>query len=1223
MSLRAKMVVIVWGLVLSWLCCGAANANGLPLAGKVIHLNGQVTIRSSDASAWNPAQINQDLFTGDAVQTGPASRAAILCVDETQIKLHENTFLVLHRVVPSPRLRLGEVTPAAAGEAPLSSYQVIKGEIWLRNKNEQFPFELETPSITAGLRGTEFNVQVAADGTTRITLLEGRLDVRNPYGALVLTAGEEAVARVGEAPTKRLLVQPDDAVQWALYYPGILSYRDLPLADTAGQERPLSQASGISTALMQAEASYDRGQLGEARQEALSVLKQDPGNDRALTVLGWLSLQEQEPKEALSYFRQVRRPSDRTAVGLALALYRLGDASQAYATMQAARRELRPTPLMVTMTGFFALMVGRVEEARGHLQTAMEQAPNLALPRALLAQINVVQNRKQAARSQAAQALALAPSSPLANLTMALVNIAFFELPEATRHLTRALELDHRFVDAYVYLAKIWLGGDYLDRAGRTVEQALKIAPNEAEVLALAGFVRLGHRDYPKAKELFTKAVAANPGVGEPHLGLGHYYFRYREPDRGLTEILTATLLEPRVSLYQSFLGKALYQMRSFTKSLEIYDYAKTLDPKDPTPFLYKGIALTDLYRPGEAVQEFNKSIELNDNRAVFRSRLMLDRDLAVRNVSLAQAYGDLGLDAWAQSKAITAVKYDPIDSSAQLFFYESFINDPQRQPAAFSADLFYRLLSPANQNTFMMASRSNEYTPDYTPMFEMPYLRVPVETTVGFWDGANSFQNVYVEPYGGWPGLGLKTIFGYGNTLFSGWRDRNSRETFLESITLAKWDATPKDSFFASFEYDYTRGGDNGGTNNTDYQNDPYFHFHNRGQAYEVGYVHRFSPNATLLGYFNYQNWNPVAHRSFADTFLFGGLPIGYQAQLRYLNPVEFVNVQAQQQIVLGPHTLMFGADYLSGHFNFKIWGQETFFIGGTPVFSTPLNLRDIRRPERAYTFYVMDYWRLRPNLLLELGLFKETVTAPYPEGRIPLIYETRLNPRIGLNWYLNLRHTLRLGWSRHLDTHQNLHQAFLQPLDTAGFARQTSSTIDGSRVELAGASWEAQWDDKTFSVLRLEMERKITPTYRLSPERFDWRNQRNLATFILNRILTPSVGLAAGMTFMDFDDNWPGRINYDFTEINGFARLTWVHRTGFKALVESWLIQQDLKYRGDNLFGLVNLGLRKDFPKKRGYFLFRVDNLFNRPFNYEPVLPLGTMTAKRRFLFALNLQF
>jgi len=43
--------------------------------------------------------------------------------------------------------------------------------------------------------------------------------------------------------------------------------------------------------------------------------------------------------------------------------------------------------------------------------------------------------------------------------------------------------------------------------------------------------------------------------------------------------------------------------------------------------------------RFNEGVGDLEHSIELNDNRALFRSRLLLDEDLAVRSSSLARIY--------------------------------------------------------------------------------------------------------------------------------------------------------------------------------------------------------------------------------------------------------------------------------------------------------------------------------------------------------------------------------------------------------------------------------------------------------------------------------------------------------------------------------------------------------------------------------------------------------
>ena len=221
--------------------------------------------------------------------------------------------------------------------------------------------------------------------------------------------------------------------------------------------------------------------------------------------------------------------------------------------------------------------------------------------------------------------------------------------------------------------------------------------------------------------------------------------------DRGLAEMLTATLLEPRISLYQSELGKALYQVRAFDKALQVYDYAKTLDKNDPTPYLYKGIALTDLNRPAEAVQEINQSIDLNDNQAIFRSRIMLDQDQAVSNYNLARAYTDLGLGEWAYSKAVTSVKKSPTNSSAYLFLARA-ISPPEQ-----NAWVRVRrrccstgLLSPANQNTFSLYN-------DYTPMFEMPYWRATLQGGIGAWKEKKAITEAFPGGLRRLAGIGLR----------------------------------------------------------------------------------------------------------------------------------------------------------------------------------------------------------------------------------------------------------------------------------------------------------------------------------------------------------------------------------------------------------------------------------------------------------------------------------
>ncbi|MBI4795192.1 MAG: tetratricopeptide repeat protein [Deltaproteobacteria bacterium] len=1189
-----------------------------PLAGKLVYFQGQVEVSRGGLKDWTPAQINQDLFAGDTVKTGAISRAAILCVDESQLKLNENTLITLKSATPSPRLRLGEVAPAALKEAAPSLYEVPQGEIWLRNKNEKFLFDVETPAVTAAIRGTEFNLRVAADGATSLVLLEGSLRLFNSLGELLLKPGEEGLARPGQAPAKRVLVQPADAVQWSLYYPGIISYRDLPLSASGERPRPPGP-SAAAVAVVQGESLYDQGRLEQAQQEAEAALKLEPQNDQALTLLGWICLQTHALDKAEGYFRRVRQADDRAVIGLALARYRLGDVTGAYALMQAARAKLKPTPLLATMTGYFYLLAGRVEEARSLLEAAVQQAPAMALPRALLSQIYLVQNRKAAARNAAAQALAQNPASPVAQLTMGLVNISYFDLPAAKQHLEKALSLDPRFVDAYVYLAKIWLGSDYLDRAWKTIGAALRLAPQDGEVLTLAGFIRLGYRDYSQAFLLFSRAVRNHPALGEPHLGLGIYHFRHRDFDQGLASMLTATLLDPRVSLYQTSLGKALYQVRSFDMALEVYDYAKTLDPKDPSPYLYKGIALTDLNRPGEAIEEINRSIALNDNNAIFRSRIMLDRDLAVRNYNLARSFAQLGLGDWAYSKAVTAVKNDPTNSSAQLFLANAFAATRQRLGSAGSSLLLYRLLSPANQNTFTVFN-------DYTPMFEMPYIRLQAQGGIGTWGGGKAIQEHSVELYGGLPGLAFDVFGSYQDD--RGFRVRNGDSTTYIPIGFAKWEPTVKDSLFAGFSYADREAGDTSNLNDYGYQNLPSFRqfFHSR--QYEVGYAHRFSPASTFLAYFTYM---PTENHSFnrtISTFDFFGFPITLDDQFQRRADRELLNVQLQKQLILGDHTFIGGFDYLSGHLKYRTNEMLLFSFLGIPLLTAEIN-NDFKPPDRSYSFYLLDYWRLFPNLLLELGVFKDYSKNSRVGYGAPL--STSLwSPRFGVNYQINSQHTLRLALQQHLSTHNLIQPNSLIPVEVASFP-WAINVDDGAIVREAGFAWEAQWNSKTFSTLRLNHHRFSVPQYEvdqtLAENRVWWTWKRYLASFTVNRILTPYLGLTLGGSAKRFVPD-PNPIllplAQDFNEYFGLLGLAFLHRSGWQGGINAYLVDQHLKDRDDNFFGLVDARIGYEFPQKRGLAQLEVSNIFNRHFFFQrEFVTFDAFFPVRRIMFKFALYF
>src|SRR5262249_41874180 len=76
--------------------------------------------------------------------------------------------------------------------------------------------ELRTPAALAAIRGTDWDVEVGAQGETTLTVLSGRIALSNAFGSVELGPSEQGYVEPGKAPIKRLLVRPRDRVQWAM-----------------------------------------------------------------------------------------------------------------------------------------------------------------------------------------------------------------------------------------------------------------------------------------------------------------------------------------------------------------------------------------------------------------------------------------------------------------------------------------------------------------------------------------------------------------------------------------------------------------------------------------------------------------------------------------------------------------------------------------------------------------------------------------------------------------------------------------------------------------------------------------------------------------------------------------------------------------------------------------------------------------------------------------------
>jgi tetratricopeptide (TPR) repeat protein len=352
----------------------------------------------------------------------------------------------------------------------------------------------------------------------------------------------------------------------------------------------------------------------------------------------------------------------------------------------------------------YLLRVGRAQEARAELSGLLLAEPNNGDVLALQSIIAVVQNDKPAALDFAQRAIDAAPNSfrPYAALSYALQ--ANFKLEEALNAAKRASDLAPDSALLRARNAELQLSLGRVRSAEREAIEAVRLNPNESRAHLILGFVHLAQIDTKKATADFNTAIELDSTEPLARLGLGLATIREGRLQEGREQIEIAVALDPTNSLVRSYVGKAYYEENSKARdqlAATQFGLAKSMDPNDPTPWFYDAILKQTQNRPVEALEDLQKSIELNDNRAVYRSRLSLDSDIAGRMNNIALIYNDVGLDQRARSIAADAILFDPAASAPHRFLAQSLGQEERTEITRISEQLTADLLESRRSSLY------------------------------------------------------------------------------------------------------------------------------------------------------------------------------------------------------------------------------------------------------------------------------------------------------------------------------------------------------------------------------------------------------------------------------------------------------------------------------------------------------------------------------------------
>ncbi|HEX8031519.1 MAG TPA: tetratricopeptide repeat protein, partial [Vicinamibacterales bacterium] len=879
-----------------------------------------------------------------------------------------------------------------------------------------------------------------------------------------------------------------------------------------------------------------------------------------------------------------------------------------------------------------ALATGDAATARAELEAILTSSPDALRPLVMLSELHLTQNRQADAAAAAQRATAAHPDSVAAHVAAAQAAQAAFDLGAARRELDAAIALDPTDTRALVNRARIRFGtGDSLG-ARQDADRAAARAPADSQLRSLLGFIRMAEGDTIGARADFDVAISSDAALGEPHLGLGLLHFRAGLYDDGLLEMLTATLLEPKVSLYQSYLGKAYYQLERFPEGLAALASAKRLDPRDPTPWLSSSFFLRDLNRQVEALEELRRAIALNDNRAVYRSRLLLDRDLATKNVSLAKIYNQLGFEAWGAYEALNSLNADLTNSSAHLFLADTYGSLPDRTQAQSSELDQYFLYAPVNLNSF------NNFS-EYTSLFERPFKQLTMTGEAG----NRSHGAGTVRTQSGNARFAHTAFVDYHRE--DGARpDEADHRVQATAVMKVSFDAVT--NMFATLTgVRQVKGKDYDGVvtvgafpyqvsvQQIDDRPDPTFtHRRTFGDA-TVGLSHFWTPGAVLTVksdamYVEPENHDPDSTFAACPAELeLGDLsPLFAQSDSRVALPYHGATVQAQQSARVRRHQLFVGGDYT--------WRRKTRrchdFVTST-VYSGSLSADGEEfASERTAAAYLRDD--------IEVTRWAHvTVGARYVDGTYQDPGETtyrfhRLNPFGGVS--LRLRPSTTMHAAVFRNTNSDFLSASIAPPTVASFVLERNELPTTFRDE-AGVAIQNAWR-RSFVEVRGFVRRSTAPAFTVSPDDpnpvfaayadlltppdADFKARGLSVSY--NQIVSRRVSLFADSQYITRDATLVTRRD---TQVR--LGINYIHPSGIYARVATRLLDQafsDTPVVGlpNGSFALTDASVQYEFARKRGTLAWTVTNLFNREF--RTVIEDLTVEAPRPYaVMAVSLRW
>ena len=851
------------------------------------------------------------------------------------------------------------------------------------------------------------------------------------------------------------------------------------------------------------------------------------------------------------------------------------------------------------------------------------------------------------------------------------------DLEGALKAAKAAAEKSPNFGAAWIRVAELEFSFARSKDALAALEKGLQLSPRNAQGLALQGFVLAARDKREAALKSFDNAIAVDGALGNAWLGRGLVKIRNGESREGRDDLQVAATLEPQRAVFRSYLSKAYQQTWDHERARKEIDLAKKLDPNDPTGWLYSALLNEQANRVNQAVGDLEKSQELNENRSIFRSRLLLDQDQAVRSANLAAIYRDVGMFDYAVQEASRAVNHDYLNYSAHLFLANcyDYLRDRRQfnlrfETPWFSEWLVANLLAPPGAGTLS----ANVSQQEYSRMFDSDHFGLFSRTD--YLSNGDWFQSA--SQYGNVGNTGYSLDASYRSE--NGYRANNDLEAMNFAARL-KHQITPDDGVFFQVSYFDVETGD-------------ISQYYDQNQASRSLRVTETQEPNVILGY--HRRWSPNSHTLFLagrfddtltlqdpnpslpylQTFVFQdplgnfetnrSLTILTNMSLDYESQLEAYSAELQHIWQLNPHTIIIGGRYQAGWSDTETALDREAIPSPIPGFpGTPaVQIRqNVDTELERISIYGYEQWQILDSLRLTAGVSYDRLDYPENIDISPIVDEEttkeQFSPKAGIVWqplkdtYVRGAYTRSLG-GVFFDT-----SVRLEPTQVAGINQAFRSLVPESVVGLVPGTRFETWGaginqrvrgglylDVFGEILESDAQRTVgllenTPgslPFRpdltsATEQSLDYRERSLVAA--ANQLIGRDFALSARyrLTDAELDSTFPVPLdatlgnNVSATLHQLLLAALFNHPSGaFGQFNAIWSEQTNRDYRQDldgDDFWHYNVLVGYRFLRRHGEVAIGILNLTDRDYELNPLTLYSELPRERTFVASLKFYF